>query len=305
MRLTCCRSSSSTNGKNVMTESPLQTTEHSPARLAQSPLMKSQTKITPLADFQALQPPKPSLVQHALLFLHQQPKLAIALSGLAIATLSLGTWLGALYFENKVLKTRLAQTQQAQSNGDDAEELKTRIAETQEKMAQLKAQIEAQETGEMLDNREALITENARLLGELNQLSKPQLGAPLVDLDSATIKQAEAAVANPKKDLFTTVEVPHNLALFTVVLHQTQDKGYQSYFVELTDANGKRVAWSEQLKKVNGLNIPLTFAKRSHTPGRYRLKLYGMNGKKKEFVDHYDMQVNYLPEPPKAKPKKK
>lgn len=287
-----------------MTENPLQTTEHSPPRLAQRPMMKSQTKITPFADFQAIQAPVLSLAQRALQFLHHQPKLGIALSGLAIATLSLGTWVGALYFENKVLKKRLS-LQQAQASTEDADELKARIAETQGKMAQLKAQIEAQETGEMLDNREALITENARLLQELNQLSKPQLGAPLVNLDSATVKQADPATANQKKDLFTLVEVPHNLALFTVVLNQTQDKGYQSYFVELTDGNGKRVAWSEQLKKVNGLNIPLTFAKRSHTPGRYQLKLYGMNGKKKEFVDHYDMQVNYLPEPTKPKSKKK
>lgn len=287
-----------------MTENSTQTTEDFPQRLAQSPLIKPHTKITPLADFQAMQKPKPVFAQRALQFVHVQPKLAIVLTGLAMATLSLGTWLGALYFENKVLKNRLVQ-QQAQEKSEDAEELKARIAETQEKMAQLKAQIEAQETGEMLDNREALITENARLLQELNLLSKPQLGAPLVDLDPATVKQAEVTAANPKKDLFTTVEVPHNLALFTVVLHQAQDKGYQSYFVELTDATGKRVAWSETLKKVNSLNIPLTFAKRSHTPGRYQLKLYGLNGKKKEFVDHYDLQVNYLPEPAKPKAKKK
>lgn len=267
--------------------------------------MKLQTKITPLADWQTALPTPPSYQQRALHFLQRQPKLAIALSGLTIATLSFATWLGALYFENKVLKNRLAQIQQAQVNGDEAEELKTRIAEAQEKMAQLKAQIEAQETGEMLDSRDALISENAKLLQELNQLSKPQLGAPLVSLDSATVKQAEVPAANTKKDPFTTVEVPHNLALFTVVLNQTQDKGYQSYFVELTDANGKRVAWSETLKKTNGLNIPLTFAKRSHTPGRYQLKLYGFNGKKKEFLDHYDMQVNYLPEPAKPKSKKK
>lgn len=267
--------------------------------------MKPHTKITPLADFQAVQKAQPALAQRALQFVHEQPRLAIALTGLLMATLSLGTWVGALYLETKVLKKRLAQEQQAQGKSDDAEELKARIAETQGKIAQLKAQIEAQETGEMLDNREALLSENAHLLQELNQLSKPQLGAPLVDLDSATVKQAEVTAANPKKDLFTTVDVPFNLALFTVVLHQAEDKGYQSYFVELTDASGKRVAWSEQLKKGNGLNIPLTFAKRSHTAGRYQLKLYGMNGKKKEFVDHYDMQINYLPEPAKAKPKKK
>ena len=279
--------------------------------VATQPLMKQQTKITPLAELslaqESVEKSNPTLQQRALLFVHQQPKLAIALTGLSMATLSLGTWLGALYLENKVLKHRLVQQQQAQVSSDNAEELKARIAETQAKMAQLKAQIEAQETGDMFDSREALLSENAHLLQELNQLSKPQLGAPLVELDSATVKQAAATQDNAKKDLFTALDVPPNLALFTVVLRQSGDKGYQSYFVELTDEKGKRIAWSEQLKKANGPNIALTFAKRSHAPGRYQLKLYGVNGKKKEFVDHYDLQVNYLTEPqsPKGKTKKK
>lgn len=304
MQLIRCRSPNSPNGKFAMIETPAQITTPFPESLAQKPLMKPQTKITPLSDFQSITEPQPSLLQQALQFLQHQPQLAIALTGLVMATLSLGTWVGALYFENKVLKNRLVREQQGAGTTEDAEELKARIAETQQKMSQLKAEIQAQETGEVLESRETLVAENARLLQELNQLSKPQLGAPLTELDPATVKQAELTAANPKKDLFTIVEVPHHLALFTVVLHQAQDKGYQSYFVELTDANGKRVAWSEQLKKAVSPNIPITFAKRSHTPGRYRLKLYGINGKKKEFVDHYELQIHYLPEPGKAKPKK-
>lgn len=229
------------------------------------------------------------------------------LSGLSICTLSLTTWVGALFLENKVLKYQLAQQAKPAAADQESGELKSRIADAQTQLSQLQTQLEQQQTEEMLDSRDALIAENARLFQELNLLSKPQLGSPLIRLKAASLKAAEnASNAGAKFEPFTPVEVPHNLALFTVVLLQTQDKGYQGYFVELTDSKGKNVAWSEQLKGPSFPEIPLTFAKRSHAAGKYQLKLYGLNGKKKEFVDHYDLQLNYLPEPaPKKTGKKK
>jgi hypothetical protein len=226
-------------------------------------------------------------------FLQQQPKLAVLLSGLAIATLSLGTWVGALFLENKVLRAQLAQQQNAQQD-EDAEALKTRLADAQQQMAQIKTRMEQQQTEEMMDNRDALVAENARLLQELGQLSKPQLGIPLVNLEPASLKQAGVA---QKKDIAALIEVPYDVASFAVVLQQAQDKGYQSYFVELLEQKSKNVLWSEQLKKASGPSIPLSFAKHSHNAGRYRIKLYGMNGKKKEFIDLYELQLDYLPDP--------
>jgi hypothetical protein len=269
--------------------------------------LKPPTTITPVFSVPEVESPNLTLWQRGMMFLEQQPKLAVLVSGLAITTLSLATWLGALYLENKILKTQLGQSSHLPEITEDASVLKARITETQEQLTQLKTQLEQQQTEEMMDSREALISENARLLQELNQLSKPQLGAPLVKLDPASLKLAQTAAANSnlKADPFTPVDVPHQLALFTVVLHQTQDQGFQSYFVELTDGKGKTVAWSEQLKGASFPDIPLTFAKRSHAPGKYQLKLHGINGKKKEFIDHYDLQLNYLAEPAAKKTGKK
>lgn len=265
------------------------------------------TSITPLPE--AIDVLPPAWWQRGLDFCLEQPRLAVTLFGLSVATLALATWVGALFLENKILKTQQARANAAPAltPSESADELKARISEAQQQMTELKTQLEQQQTEAMLDNRDALISENARLLQELNQLSKPQLGAPLINLPPAAVKQAEAAQGNnlAAKDPFTTLEVPHNYALFTVVLTQPQDKGFAAYFVELTDGKGKNVAWSEQVTPRNGPNLPLTFAKRSHAPGKYQLKLYGVNGKKREFLDHYDLQLNYLAEPPAKKPGRK
>jgi hypothetical protein len=255
-------------------------------------------KIQPIYSLPASQAPRITLRQRALFFLHLHPKLGMTLAGLSLATLSLAIWTGALFLENKILKNQLAEQQWVVTQ-QQADELKKRLAETQKQLSQFKTQMEQQQTGEVLDSREALADQNARLVQELSQLSKPQLGAPVVTLEPAGLKQAQG------KDGATTIDVPYNLALFTVLLQQPEDKGYQNYFVELADQKGKDVVWSEQLKKTDGSSIPLTFAKRGYAPGKYQLKLYGLSGKQKEFIDHYDIQVNYLPEPTKGKAKKK
>jgi hypothetical protein len=256
-------------------------------------------KIQPIYSLPASQAPRITLWQRALIFLHLHPKLGTVVAGLSIATISLSIWVSALFLENKILKNQLAE-QQWLATQRQADDLKERITEAQKQMSQFQSQIEQQQTGEVLNSREALANQNARLVQELGQLSKPQLGAPVIPLESASAKQAQGA---PPKA--TLIEVPHNLALYTVVLQQAEDKGYQSYLVELTDQKGKDLVWSEPLKKAASPNIPLTFSKRSHTAGKYRIKLYGMSGKKKELIDHYDIQVNYLTESVKGRARKK
>ena len=264
--------------------------------------LKPQMKITSVVELPA---PRPSLKQRGLAFLIQHPRLTVALTGLSFATLSLAVWLGALFLENKLLKAQLAQRSAAAEGAPASDELKTRLAEAQQQMSQLQNQIEQEQTAEMLDSRDALIAENARLVQELSQIAKPQLGAPLVKLTSASQKQAEAV---PKTEQFTVVDVPPQLALFTVVLPAptvAASQSYANYFVELADGKGKNVSWSEQIKNNGAPELALTFAKRSHAPGKYQLKLYGLNGKKREFLDRYDWQLNHLPEPAAKKPGKK
>ncbi len=274
----------------------------SASALSLSPLDKTETAIIPLqqgsltsSDRQA-EATEPTRLTRAIEFLVRYPKLSVVFTACAIATLSLGTWLGALYFENKVLKHRLTQQQQV-AKTETAEDIKSRIDEAKTQINQLQNQMEQQQTDVILTEQASLAGENARLLQDLNQLSKPQFGAPLITLEAASVKLA----ADPtKKDQATTIDVPFNYALFTVVMQSTpalQEKGFQSYFVELLNPKGKGVAWSEKLLKSTSPSIPLTFARRAITAGKYQLKLYGLVGKKKEFAEAYDLQVNYLPDP--------
>jgi hypothetical protein len=268
---------------------------------------KTETAIIPLSHAlpftetnEAASLEAPGRLMRALHFLHHYPKLTVLFSACAIATVSLATWVGALYLENKVLKLRLTQQQQA-AQTENADAIKSRIDEAKNQMTQLQKEMDEQQTDVMLTEQASLAGENARLLQDLNQLSKPQLNPPLVPLEAAAVKFA----ADPtKKDQPTLIDVPHNHALFTVILQQTQDKGFQSYFVEMAAPKTKGVAWSEKLLKATSLNIPLTFARRAVVAGKYQLRLYGLVGKKKELLDQYDMQVNYLPDPA-LKPAKK
>ena len=281
----------------------------SASALSLSPLDRTETAIIPLqqgslttAEPQA-EETEPTRLARALDFLVRYPKLSVLLTACTIATLSLGTWVCALYLENKILKTRLTQQQQS-AKVETAEDIKSRIDEAKTQINQLQNQMEQQQTDVILTEQASLAGENARLLQDLNQLSKPQFGSPLVTLEAASVKLA----ANPaNKDQATTIDVPFNYALFTVVMQPTtalQEKGFQSYFVELLNPKGKGVAWSDKLLKVTSPQIPLTFARRAITAGKYQLKLYGLVGKKKEFAEAYDLQVNYLPDPA-LKPAKK
>ncbi|NOT59574.1 MAG: hypothetical protein HOP19_05035 [Acidobacteria bacterium] len=284
-------------------------THESASALSLSPLDKTETAIIPLqqgslaATDAQVEETEPTRLTRALDFLVRYPKLSVVFTACAVATLSLGTWVGALFFENKVLKHQINQRQQA-AKVESAEEIKSRIDEAKTQMSQLQNQMEAQQTDVILTEQASLAGENARLLQDLNQLSKPQFGAPLVLLEAASVKFA----ANPaNKDQATTIDVPFNYALFTVVMQPTPaltEKGFQSYFVELLNPKGKGVAWSEKLLKATTPSIPLTFARRAITAGKYQLKLYGLVGKKKEFVEQYDLQVNYLSDPA-LKPAKK
>src|SRR5581483_11368876 len=140
-------------------------------------------KIQPIYSLPSSQAPHITLWQRALIFLHLHPKLGTTVAGLSIATISLSIWTGALFLENKILKNQLAE-QQWLATQRQADDLKERITEAQKQMMQFKSQIEEQQTGEVLNSREALADQNARLVQELSQLSKPQLGAPVIPLES-------------------------------------------------------------------------------------------------------------------------
>lgn len=265
------------------------------------------------------------IITWCLTLVSANPLAAILSVALLVAASSLGAWVVALHLKNRVLSAQLNQPPaNVMSQPEGAEVIQSRIEEARRQMSEIKGQMDQQQTEQTLNDKESLGAENARLIKELAELSKPHVNLPVIELDPASLLAAQnlenAANATartplpndpaaPKnaaaiKDLTGLLIVPASSAMFTTILHQSTEKPYQNYFLELLDRKNNKVIWSGQQKKGTETNLSLTLVRRNYPAGKYRIRLSGMNGKKKEPIDGYDFQVIYKEETPLKKKKR-
>ncbi len=232
-----------------------------------------------------------------------------AVTGLFLITsLSLASWLVALHFKHKTELARLADQQTstapqlvATDEPVDPGVLQARIEEAQKQLTDLQTQLVEQNADRVLSNQELLGIQNDTLQKEMSELAKPQLDAPVVDLDPSKLSPS----TDPTKEVMTTIEVPPTAALFTVILHKPADKIYPTYLIELLDAKKPKPLWSGVKKQApEPMNIALTLVRRNYPSGKYRIRLSGVDGKKKDLLETFSLEVKYAP-PPKAGKKKR
>lgn len=222
-----------------------------------------------------------------------------------ITSLSLATWLVAQHFKHKVQLAQLQKQQQAafeppaSTEPATPETLQARVDEAQKQLTDIQTQITEQNADKVLSNQELLGIQNNTLLKELEDLSKPQLDAPVVDIDLAALR----STAEAGKEIVTTIDVPNTSSVFTVILHKPADKNAANYLVELFDAKKTKPIWSAPKKLENQTKIPITLAKRNYPAGKYRFTLSGVEGKKKDLLETYQIEVKYQPLPKQKKKK--
>lgn len=258
--------------------------------------------------------PETGLPGRVLQAVQRHPRLSLLVTALLTISISLGVWIIALHFQNRLLRMQLQdQLSQSQAQASDANTIQSRIEETRRQMTEIRGQIDEQV--ELQENtKESLGDENARLIGELNLLSVPQINQPTVALDPASQMQAgaeqsgtdseqHAVVAKTdmrrKKrttvaDLSPVIQVPAEAQLFTFLLRQSGNITHPQFQLELLDRRNNKVIWSGQQKKNGDADLTLTLARRNYPAGKYRVRLLGLSGKKKEQIDQYDFQVQYL-----------
>ena len=243
------------------------------------------------------------------------PLAAILSVALLVTAASLGAWIVALHLKNRVLNAQLNQLPAIASvQPDGADAIQSRIEEARRQMSEIKGQMDQQQTEQTLNIKESLSAENARLIKDLADLSQPRVNLPVIELDPASVLAAQN-VQNPVsdsppqnqtviaknaaavKDLTGLLEVPTTASMFTTILHHSTEKPYLIYFLELLDRRNNKVIWSGLQKKGTETNLSLTLARRNYPAGKYRVRLSGMNGKKKEQLDTWDFQVIYKEDP--------
>ncbi len=232
-----------------------------------------------------------------------------AVAGLFLITsLSLGTWLVALHFKHKTELARLTDRQTttapplaASDEPVDPEVLQARIEEAQKQLTDVQTQLVQTNADRVLSNQELLGIQNQTLQKEMDEIAKPQIDAPVVELDSSKLPPP----TDPTKEAVTSIDVPLSAAMFTVILHKPADKVYLTYLIELLDTKRTKPLWSGTKKAApEPMKIGLSLVRRSYPSGKYRIRLSGVDGKKKEVLETFNLEVKYAT-PPKAAKKKR
>lgn len=225
-----------------------------------------------------------------------------------ITSLSLASWLVALHFKHKGelarLEDRITPTAPQITASDepvDPEVLQARIEEAQKQLADVQTQLVQTNAERVLSNQELLGIQNNTLQKEMDEIAKPQLDAPIVELDASKL----SLPTDPTKEAVTTIEIPPTAAMFTVILHKPADKVYPNYLIELFDAKKTKPLWSGVKKpSPEPMKIALTLVRRNYPSGKYRLRLNGVDGKKKDLLEAFNLEVKYTA-PLKAAKKKR
>ncbi len=228
-----------------------------------------------------------------------------------ITSLALGTWILALHNRHRAEIEKIQLDQQLESakrveaalqEPATPENLQVRIDDAQKQMAQLQASVTANNAEQVLSNQELLGIQNNTLQKELEDVAKAHLDTPIIDFDPTLIVPLATAAkpVTPDANPVTAVVVPPTSSLFTLIFHQPADKPYPFYAVEILEPKKNKVLWTGQKAADTIPKISVTMMKRSYPNGKYRVRLMGVNGKKKDVLESHDIEVKYI-QPPKGK----
>lgn len=212
------------------------------------------------------------------------PLTATLTAALLLVSLALGAaWLSF----RRQNQTLIAQVQQQREELSEAAALKTQIAVLQRQQAERPA------TTETAGGQAALQAELARLKQELAQGAQPQLDVPQFDLDPATATRGD----NGGNATSATLNVPAAATVFTLNLPGAGSQPFPQYLIELQNAQTNQVVWSARRKRDGETTFTLTLAKRGLAAGRYRIRVYGLQGRQKTHLQDYAVQLKYAASP--------
>lgn len=177
-------------------------------------------------------------------------------------------WIISLRGQNADL---VAQLKEQISRRDQASQP---VAETNYQLAQTMRRAEQQQQ-EITDLRRSI-----------DDLSQPQVNAPITDLDPQNVRgDTDRAV--------TTVTVPKGVTLFTVILHVASGPSYSEYALEILDGQGRQVRRVKGLYRSPADTFTVALSRRLLPAGRYRLRLSGLYAGGSKAAGDYPIRVRY------------
>jgi hypothetical protein len=207
---------------------------------------------------------------------------AFALAALLLISLALGLWLVLLRQGNDreiaQLNRELAERDRALASARES------LDETRKQLEETIRRAEQEKPG---GDSKQYNDEIARLRQTIAELSRPQIDAPIVDIESSGPTRGNAT-----GDLWK-IEPPPTANFFTLILNITGQPTAFTYAVEIFDSTGKQVWRGQRLRIGPEYKVNLTLARRMFPAGRYLIRLYGLRDGKQEPVADYHALISY------------
>ncbi len=213
--------------------------------------------------------------------------MAVTMAALLIVSILLGAWLLNVRQQNRALVARL--NQQGSAAAENVA-LQTRVGELQREQSALSARMAQQQSSGQEESK----VEIEKLKNQLAELTRPQLDVPQIDVDPNNETRGAGSGA---KAPVTAINVPAAASSFTINLPGAGSKPFPHYLIELLEAKTNKVVWSARRRQDKETTFTLTLMKRSLPPGKYRIRVSGLNGKQPELLGNYDIQVSFQSQP--------
>ena len=205
-----------------------------------------------------------------------------ALAALLLISLALGLWLVLLRLGND---REIARLNREMADRDRAlASVKESLDETRRRLDETVRRSEQEKSA---GDSKRYEDEIARLRQTVTELSRPQLDAPIVDLDPS-----DQTRGNTKGDA-ARIEAPPTANIITLILNTSSQPSHSAYSVEILDSNGKQVWRGQRARSGPDHAVNLTLARRMIPAGRYLIKLYGLRDGKQQLVAEYHALIVY------------
>jgi hypothetical protein len=116
---------------------------------------------------------------------------------------------------------------------------------------------------------------------------QPQVNVPIFDLDPSGSSRGQTDEAT------TTVEVPREANLFTLILNVNGQQSGSGYSVEVLDHGGRSLANLQGLRVSPYNNFSVSLPRRSFPAGEYRLKLFRSQDGQRVLLHEYPIRLGY------------
>jgi anti-sigma factor RsiW len=201
-------------------------------------------------------------------------------AGFAVGVLALGIWIVLLRGENQRIALRLdkeiAEREQAAASANHS------LEETQQQLQEARRQVDEMRNSNQATQQQSQVAELRR---SLDELSRPHVNVPIIELEPQGTRRGEAAAR--------TLTIPSRPSIFALVLNITSEQVYSDYAVEITDRDQKLVWSARGLQKSPQNTFTLALPRRLLPAGQYRIKLYGVDKNRREIVEDYSVRVEY------------